>query len=642
MSTLSKILNIRNWQEHWIISSVLLWSAMIISISLWYVAFGITRIFSAVTTLATLGFWYAMARNKLPRIQLAPADTVAKIFFSIVIIANAALASVVWNGRTDSALQSPWEIIPTWFFAACAITLVIHVAAIIRTQTLSALSLLALISQFGLLYGVALLAFRFGYAYDPIIHQAAENYVVAHGKISPLQPFYIGQYALVAVLHFISNAPVWLVDRLLLPLLSVISIPIIGYIGLTRGWNLPHRAAHVGLLALTCLPLAEFTFTVPHNITVLYSLWWVLLLPLALRSRGGIFALVLLVGATSVTHPLLGIPLAIATLSALLITRYKSIGIPMIGAITTGSSILFMLGVYRLQQHLPFLVTNNPTDYIENFIAIFEFSYTVHTVRPLLQLLYGYAYLVPIVIAITGTWFAFREKQIPPAVRWTLLSLIFGVLIAIFLVSTLIYIPGIADHEQNEFMLRLRYMFPLFVLPLTIVGIYRWIHTQQRALKFAAYGAMIVAIMISFYFAYPRVDGVTRPGWNVSRSDIEAVRAIAHITNNKPYVVLGNQILAVTGLRELGFDQRLRGDNFDMYPYPISITETLHPITQEILYQELSAPTLRAIAQMINGSVFVAVHDYWYRAPDIFTEARNSNPDSVYSFGQITVFEFKK
>src|SRR3989338_2406163 len=114
MFTLSKLPDIRNWKEHWIISSVLLWSVMICMISLWYVAFGITRTFAALIVLAGLGLWYIMTRNKLPEIQLLPTDTLAKIFFAAAILAHAALAYVVWRGRTDIALQSPWEITPSW------------------------------------------------------------------------------------------------------------------------------------------------------------------------------------------------------------------------------------------------------------------------------------------------------------------------------------------------------------------------------------------------------------------------------------------------------------------------------------------------------------------------------------------------
>lgn len=642
MSTLSKLSHMRNWKEHWIITSVLLWSALIIVISIWYVVFGISRGFSITLALAALGAWYALVHDKLPEIQLAPTNIFTKILFAIVIITNIGLGYALWHGRTDIALRSPWEVVSGWFFIGFAATLLLHVYATVRERSLSALSFTALLSHYGLVYGAAVFAFRFGYAYDPIIHQAAENYVVAHGKIAPIQPFYIGQYSLVAAAHFISTAPVWLIDRLLLPILAIVSIPVIGYIGFTRGWRLPHRATYISLLALTCLPLAELTFTVPHNLTVLYSLWWVLLLPLALQTRGGSLMLSMIAVATCLTHPLLGVPLALATAAALLTVRYKKIYIPIIATFLIGGSLLAMLGMYRIQQNLPFLVTHNPFDYISNFISIFEFSYSVQHVRPALQLAYGLIYIIPFGIVVIGAWCAFRYRQVSPAVRSTLLSLIGGIIIAIFLVSTMIYIPGIADHEQNEFMLRLRYIFPIFMLPLAVTVLYTWLHVQRTVFKVVTLGCMIITATISFYFTYPRVNSVTRPGWNISRSDIETVQGIAQLSHNQPYVVLGNQILAVAGLRELGFDHRLVGDDFNMYPYPISMAEPLHPITQEILYQQLNAPALRAIAYMINGSVFVAVHDYWYRASDIFTEARDSNPDAIYTFGQITVFEFKK
>ena len=374
MSSLNNLIAAIRTKEHWITTSVLLWSVAIIILSAVYASVGIHKIFVIVLAATGVAGWVWLIGLQLPTLRLVAENWKTNVLLAASSLLSIGLLAIVWIGRTDDPLRSPWEIAPSWFFVVFALSLIMQVSAALREKQLSLLSIVALIAQSGVCYGIAVAAFRFGYAYDPLIHQTAEQFVVAHGKILPLQPFYIGQYALVAALHFVTNAPVWLIDRLLLPLLAIISVPIVGYVGLTRGWGFSHQHARIGLIVLSTLPLAEFTFTVPYNITVLYAFWLVLLLPLLLRSRIGMFTLVALSGAATMTHPLLGIPLLIAAACAIALQKYKNILFPVLCALGIGGSIFVMLGVYRLQHVLPFLATTEPLKYVQNFISIFLFS----------------------------------------------------------------------------------------------------------------------------------------------------------------------------------------------------------------------------------------------------------------------------
>jgi hypothetical protein len=610
-------------KEHWALSSVLLWSWFICILSLTYISVGIFWWTIAPTVvLLFCALFYIVSLHKNISIN-------ENHFLPVsIIVIDILLGYSMWHGRIDGAMQSPWLQIQPWFFPVFFLTTAL-LLYVLWDKKPTPLLFVGATTHFLLFFCIALLAFRFGYAYDPLIHQAAEKYVALHGKITPLQPFYIGQYALVATLHIISRIPVELIDRLLLPILSGISLPIIGFIGLSKGWNVSRNKALLASSGLLLISLAELTFTVPYNMSVLMLLWWIILLPYALETRGGKITLIALSLAATMFHPLIGIPLCLGTIISIVLKKFPHKYIAIIGSSLIGIALASMLGIYRMTHGETFITS---TFDLQNFIRIFSFTNDMSHVRPRTQLLYGLHFLIPYIIIAAGI--SLRKKT-QPIIRWTLFSISGGILFGIFLISTLISIPGIVNYEQNEFVLRLKNALPLFFIPLIISHI--------DNLRYKKIAIILCAILISFslYFSYPRIDGVTKPGWNVSHSDIEVTKSIPQLANNKPYIVISNQILAATGLRELGFDHRLIvADTIDTYPYTIGMSEPIYPLTQKILYEELNGVDVRTLAHLISGPVFVAVHNYWYRFDEIANEAHIAGADKTYQFDGITVYEF--
>lgn len=614
-------------KEHWAVSSVLLWSGFVCVATALYLIFGINRWDSLfLGIIALLGVFFVL-KNKRVTLKLFSHDLAVTIPLLVTICTDFLLLYAAWHTRTDAALRSPWEQIGLWFFIVYGCTTAILAGALYKKQP-TLLSFLGIITHIGLFYGIALAAFRFGYAYDPLIHQAAENYITEHGRILPIQPFYIGQYALVTVSHFVTGIPIWIIDRLLVPLLATISLPTIGYIGLTHGWKIPREHGQLATLGLLVYPIAEFTFTVPHNLTVLFLLWWLLLVPCALQTKLGQTAISILSIATFLIHPLIGAPLCIATVCALLLSRKEWRSVPIAGAACTGAALLFMLGVYRLQHNATFVRDFS----FSNFVSVFEFHYTVTAVRPILQLLYGYNFLLLYALLAIGIIAAKKFTATSRATRWSIFSLMGGILIGIFLISSFISLPGVNDYEQNEFVLRLHAILPIIALPFIIYGAYRVAQKNpfMRPIIILCLGA---ASAVSLYFSYPRTDGAMRPGWNVSRGDLDLVHSLPKLSNGSPYLLLSNQILAVTGLREQGFDNQSH--------FVIGMNEPQFAAAEKVLYTELNGADMRTLAEQIHGSVFIGVQDYWYRADEIKDEARIAGADQTYRFDGITMYEFR-
>ena len=610
-------------KEHWALSSVLLWSGLVCALSAIYVSIGIFWWSALLPILLFIAGIFYIARQHTNFLV----EQKNSVDFLIIAL-NILLVLSAWNGRVDNALQSPWTQTPSWFFPLFLFNTSLLLYNL-WNKKYSAISFFAILSHFFLFFTIALVLFRFGYAYDPLIHQAAEKYVSEHGRIKPLQPFYIGQYALVSALHLISRIPITLIDRALLPLLASISIPIIGFVGLTKGWNVSKEKALFAVCGILIIPLAELTFTVPYNISVLLLIWWVLLLPYALTTRRGKITLSALALTTTTFHPLIGIPLCIGTIIAITLNKYPRRIIAFVGSILIGFGLAAMLGIYRIQHGETFFTS---TFSFDNFFNIFSFAQNISHVRPRLQLLYGLHFLIPYAIIAAGIALS---KKTEAAIRWVLFSISGGIFVGIFLISTLISIPGIVSYEQNEFVLRLKNTLPLFFIPFVISRIDEIRYKKITVTIFA------ILILISLYFSYPRADGAAKPGWNISRGDIEVIKNIPQLAANKPYTVLSNQVLAAAGLRELGFDKRLIVPNvIDTYPYTIAMSEPIYPLTQKILYKELNGVDVRTLAQLISGPVFVAVHNYWYRFDEIASEANIAGADKTYQFDGITVYEF--
>ena len=311
-------------EEHWIITSVLLWCGWICFSVVLYLLCGITLTVAGILGVAAAGaLCFILTRivaSPHQRVAALPNDLPSRLLFACALIADFTALYTAWNVRMDGALTSPWELLHRDFFILIFVATLLHVVVAARARAINTTQLFALVAHFFLMYGMCATVFRYGFGFDPLIHQAAEQYIALHSKIFPVQPFYLGQYTVVVVTHLITHAPLILIDRFFLPLLAAISIPPLAVLSFRRGWNLSVRASFFGTLGLLIIPISEFTFTVPHNISTLYLLWWILILPLPFvcnisiglfNSR--ILTLYGIACAATVTHPLLGAPLVLAS-----------------------------------------------------------------------------------------------------------------------------------------------------------------------------------------------------------------------------------------------------------------------------------------------------------------------------------------
>ncbi len=485
-----------------------------------------------------------------------------------------ALLLVLIGQRTDTALQTPWLGLSPGFFLQFAFSsaLLIHslviasnspvipsqvegsrrIAGLLPKARNDDLLWFAILIHSSLIYGVALIVFRYGYGYDPIIHQAAEESIVKNGLASIQSPLYFGQYAVVTILHWLTTIPVRLIDRVLLPTLSAFSVPILTYYGLTRAHTVAPAKARMLSVLVPLLALPALTFTTPYNLTVLFTLWWIFLLPLLSYrhpepSRGisvtpHSLIVLLIAFVAAITHPLLGVPLVIATIVAVVGCRFSVIPSPssvipskaegsrtidhqslitklLIYSITTtliATSIITMFGVYRLSHHEAFFPSTSFWSAIPPLASTLFFRVSWGESPWHLVVLYAISWLMPVLIVAVGAWQLFkipklsflslsgREKlsfgsaqSLASAsfnahwYRLTILSLAAGLLLAVPFVYTASDIPGILESDQAEFARRLLLVIPIFFLPSFLVAISARISSNHFESLISSFRAMV-------------------------------------------------------------------------------------------------------------------------------------------------------
>jgi len=200
------------------------------------------------------------------------------IFLAIYFLLFAFSLLVLFQARTDQALTSPWQVVSTKFFIAYILATAYLVFYIFKKNSFS----LFLISAHYLLsFSILWIIFKFGYGYDPLIHQTTLSLIDKQGFVDPKPFYYLGQYSLVLIAHKLFFIPISWLDKLLVPVLSAILIPSAIYLFLKKYINNSSQLIrNLSLLILLILPFSIFTLTVPQNLAYLFLLLTIFLLGL--------------------------------------------------------------------------------------------------------------------------------------------------------------------------------------------------------------------------------------------------------------------------------------------------------------------------------------------------------------------------
>lgn len=549
------------------------------------------------------------------------------------------------------AIRSVWERLPESLLVLFLLATTLIFALLWRGKERAMSLLFVCVLLFA---GLSIVAFAFpiGFGFDSFIHKATETHLAEFGTITPKPFYYIGQYALVLFAHHGFQIPIDVADTFLVLLLTALLLPMAWYFSAVH----ITRKRSIAMLALTgifLLPLSQFVVTTPQALANLWTLLLILAsVPYLLeKEHPRLRVLAIASFATALIHPIAGIPALLYFMFLTTDPSRTNPRTPKTNRVVRAGLIVFACIILPLSFVINSLVSGqslginwgslNPIRWISalNFTVFFENRFS-----PLLDLVYLYGLNTMLILAIIAgfAWLEYR-KDLSQRFR-ALLLMILALCVNYLIMSTLLEFTFLIDYERANYAQRLLPLIQFFLVPLLILGLgHLFVNAKSQPVVLRA---SILVILIaftgsSFYMSYPRRDAYeTNRGFNVSQSDIDAVRLVESLAEGEPYLALANQSVSAAAIGEVGFHYF-----GDLFFYPIPTGGALYEYflaMNESPTHEVAREALDLVPQ--HGDVttlFFLVNNYWWEAPRIIETAKTTADDwRSLGDGQVYLFRY--
>jgi hypothetical protein len=487
------------------------------------------------------------------------------------------------------------------------------------------------------------LIYRVGFGFDGFLHTASQNILLTTGTLVPKPFYYIGQYVFTTWLTRLTDIPVELIDRWLVPVAAAALIPLSIAIAVSS-----NKKNKLGFMIIGLIPLAGFISTTPQGFS--YTLGLAALILALGTSYGNVrFAAPLILAAWAIAvHPLAGIPIFLITTAVIISRRSKILaGIFVILSAISIPSLFYFLslrGTTAIAWNLNMLINPEPwitrlKDFIpwigNHFVLWPAWSSLVEKILPLLLL-----------IASVGSIFQKRNSDNSSfVIRDSSFVLVISA-IMLWVASIALKTTGaftfLIDYERGNYADRLNILAVFCLIPAAIPGITTFWERAQKAPRTILISSIIFLAAISTSIAYsslPRNDAlVTGRGWSTSIHDIEAVKFIDRDAGNREYTVLANQSVSAAAVKTLGFKRYAD----DVFFYPIPTGGPLYEIFLKIVYGQPSRDTIKDAAKLGKSElVYVVLNDYWWRAETVSEALREiADTDAAIGDGKDRIYKF--
>ncbi|MFA5644025.1 MAG: hypothetical protein WC928_00645 [Patescibacteria group bacterium] len=497
-----------------------------------------------------------------------------------------------------------------------------------------------------LFFSVSFFIYKIAFGYDQLLHQRVLADILKFGVVEPKTIYYLGQYTL--ELFFLKIWPFSLetLDKLLVPFLSAVLIP------LTFIFNFKKRGFHKTvwpLLLFLILPFSIFTYTVPQNLAFLFL---IILLIFSFNKnfvaqKTNFFFLFSLALAIFFIHPLAGVPAIIFTF------------ILFIGIIKNNGSLL-KIGKWNLKFNYKLLNASKYLAYLGQIIVlpillIFSggrFSFPninlvnwvprlVGQENAILNFIYFFGlnknwFLLILFSLATIFVFKYRLKELK-IFYFNSLALMLSYFLSLF-----IDFPFLSQIDKGSYASRILILSFLFLIPVfyeIFICSIKKIKSEKILFKIIISIFLSGLLLVSLYLNYPRKDNhFNSRAFSVSSSDFTAVRFIESVKENDNYVVLANQQVGASAIKEYGF-KRYYGP---WLYYSVQTGGLLYDYYLKMIENPNRELMLELMTEIGAEGVYFVVNDYWWGFTKIVEEVR-VEADLVYSVdnSRVMIFYFK-
>lgn len=555
--------------------------------------------------------------------------------------------SILWTEQSDRPLISPWEVVPNYFWVVFILLNLVLIAILNQKFLKTKIKLAYLGGHYLLNFAIALIIYKINYGFDPFIHQATLELIAKNGSVDPKPLYYLGEYSLIISFHKIFGLSIYWLNRLLVPVLAAIFLPVAIFKFLTsvkENWE-NKNSGLLAILALLSLPFSIFIITTPQNLAYIFI---ILSLLASFGQQKNLMSAAIFSLAACAVHPLAGLA-GLGWIAFLAFNKYrvqipekkrrhllKAIFIlfclswPIAFYASTGGG--FKLNAWsNLIQQLWL-----PNSFFPNQENIFlNFSYLLY---------FNYPGIIIILIAL-GLYYYYKNKKIDP--RFPYLNLASLGLAIAWILSSLLSFNNLINYEQNNYASRLLVILVIFQIPFIILFIES---IMARALKMSSREKLIwsflLAILLSasLYNAYPRRDNyLNARGYAVSRADIEAVNFIDRNSQNN-YVVLANQQTSAAALKELGFDHYYNSSLGPIYFYPIPTGGPLYQFYLDMVYKKPDRSNMLKAMDLVGvNEAYFVINKYWKDSRKIIENAKlEADEFKSINNGEIYIFRYER
>jgi hypothetical protein len=542
---------------------------------------------------------------------------------------------LLFSGRSERAIITPWQVVPVWFFLAYALGIA---WLFLLGRFSSRLVSIALVLQSSLLFGVALIVYRIGYGFDPFIHEAAVNAIMKLGQIKPLTPYYLGQYSLITVLEAFSGLKTAFLAKMLVPSLAALFLPLLAWRWLARHHGVERDWGLAVIMALI-LPATIFIVTTPQSLAYIFLLI-ALLWPTPQEKKSELIIVWLNAIAALVTQPIAGIPAILVAISDTtrgrrfdkkiypIILGLFVVAVPAALYIFTklGSEAAISFQAPELLKTFAWLAPSNPSEksWWLNFLYLYGNNQ---------GLIIAFLALIGVIIAFKKKSKELLRRFALPAIALTLCALLTSSLNFHFLIN----------YERSDYLERVLIVVAIFCLPLILL-VFRAIaaRVENMPRKIVAMWLILIVSgsLASLYLSYPRFDDYANShGYATSKADILAVRFIEQDARGKNYIVLANQQVSAAALREFGFNRYYN----NLFYYPIPTGGALYQYYLKMVDSPDRALMKEAMDLTRVDRVYLVLNNYWWQFKELApTIGAMANSTGDIGDGQIKIFKFTR
>ncbi len=568
----------------------------------------------------------------------APGTWSAVLVFLYALFTGSCFA-VLFTNTTDLAIISPWEVVPGFFFTFFFSATIVLMFILARADRIGGPMIgFLLMTHYFLSFGVAAIVYELGFGFDPFIHGATMDLIDKTGAVTPKPFYYLGQYALITIIHKISFIPIESLQKWLVPLLAAVYLPW-ELLKLLGRWF--SDASRIGLTVLLILviPFSIFIVTTPQNLAYLFLLL-AIIRGLSCAHARDLAIVYLLAFAALATQPVAGIP---ALMFALILTVYhsdiKSIKPNLNRLILLLNAAALPLAFFLLNRgktpaggtaespadtpELSALFVPGEEDFILNFVY-----------------LYG-ANIAVVILALVLSGFLISRKYKRECRLFSLYLSMAGSLLVSYFLTVRLPFDFLIYYERGDYAGRILTVALFFLLPYVLLSIHYLVNAvgrQNRFIRYAWIGFGALTLTASLYLSYPRLDNYFNSrGFSVSADDINAVRWINTDAGDSDYIVLANQQVSAAALKEFGFKKYYKDE---IFYYPIPTGGPLYGFFLDMVYKKPERSVALAAADLVGAdTAYFVLNKYWWAFPKILNEAK-LEADSWQEFNN-DVFVFK-